>query len=369
MGKPRSVFSNNNIINNIRQERKNNAYSRRGPVSDSAAPTVTKVNNSRYDSSKGTQIPLGDGIHDIGSATKRYNRVYASRFGLDTSNYISITTGGTVYEVGTGDSHNISVNGTTVVQITSSQMDVRQDIVTTGLSTAIGAVDAPFGDIFPTTITWRNNADDGNISISMDSNDDMILSEVDQLKVVNTRTGASGIANFVSFRNDSASSAGDELGSLRFDGKNDAVTPETIQYVRFLAGIADESDGSEDGQALIEMAIGGTLTQFMSFNLSNSGTVGIARDLQMTGGKIIKSSSSTEIGLQITNDSITVGTEGTLQVPHGGAPGTASGADTDFGNGQGCIGVQDTGSGSLILYVRQSDGNWAGVLLTRDTLT
>ena len=62
--------------------------------------------------------------------------------------------------------------------------------------------------------------------------------------VINDATGASGTANFVSYRNDPSPSDGDELGSLRFDGENNSGTRE--QFATILAGIknASPSDGS-----------------------------------------------------------------------------------------------------------------------------
>lgn len=156
--------------------------------------------------------------------------------------------------------------------------------------------------------SWRNFANTGNVSLTVDTNDDLILDNVDQLQIVNTTTGGSGIANFVSFRNDATPSAGNELGSLRFDGKDD--TAETTQYVRFLAGIADETDLSEDGQALIQMAEAGVLISYLSFNLINSGTVGVLKDMDMNANKI---------DLDLDNDtSIRADTDDEIQFEVGG---------------------------------------------------
>ncbi len=95
----------------------------------------------------------------------------------------------------------------------------------------------------------------------------------------------------------------------------------------------------------------------------------IDTDVRIVGDGVVKSNDSTEIGFLVTNDSGSAGSEGTIQVPTTTtAPGTASVADTRFGAYHGAIGIQDTGSGSVFLYVRQSDGKWAGVAMTRDTL-
>ena len=80
MGKPRSVFSNRDVIDTFRNQQKIAAYERRNNTKVTASATVTKSRTSRYDNSKGTQVPLGDSIHDIGSLTKRYNNVFSRTF-------------------------------------------------------------------------------------------------------------------------------------------------------------------------------------------------------------------------------------------------------------------------------------------------
>ena len=82
------------------------------------------------------------------------------------------------------------------------------------------------------------------------------------------------------------------------------------------------------------------------------------------GGKRVRSYDSTEIGLQVTDDSITTGTEGTLQIPWlGASSATKAAADTDFGNATACIGINEIG-GTPTLLARKSDGSWWGVALS-----
>ena len=103
-------------------------------------------------------------------------------------------------------------------------------------------------------------------------------------------------------------------------------------------------------------------------NIDFNGTV--VSDITLLGDKVIRSSNSTEIGYLVTNDTGSAGSEGTVQIPTTtSAPGTAAVADSRFGAYHGAMGVQDTGSGSISLFVRQTDGKWAGVSLARDTLT
>lgn len=157
--------------------------------------------------------------------------------------------------------------------------------------------------------SWRNAANTGNVGINVDANDDMILDEVDNLQVTNTTTGASGIANIVSYRNDASPTNGDELGSIRFDGNNNAVAQK--QYARILAGIADVVAGSEDGQMLIQVAEAGSLVSYMGLNLLNTGTLDVYKDLHMNAKKIDFD--------QDSDTSIRASTDDELQIEIGGS--------------------------------------------------
>lgn len=154
MGKPRSVFSNRSIIDGVRQTKKNDAYTRNSNVTNSASPTVTKANSTRYDSSRGTQVPLGDSIHDIGSATKRYNRIYASRFGLDTTNDIAFSaSAGIIFNVGTTSNHRFEFqhDGTQILLIHDTQIDVRKTMISGGIGVDLGASGSEFDELWINT--------------------------------------------------------------------------------------------------------------------------------------------------------------------------------------------------------------------------
>jgi hypothetical protein len=88
----------------------------------------------------------------------------------------------------------------------------------------------------------------------------------------------------------------------------------------------------------------------------------IDTNVLLVGGLVFKSQNTTEIGFQVTNASLTVGTEGSIQLPWlGSSSATKGAADTDFGNLQACIGINEIG-GVPVLLARKSDGSWwAGV--------
>jgi len=90
----------------------------------------------------------------------------------------------------------------------------------------------------------------------------------------------------------------------------------------------------------------------------------IDTDVAIDGGNVIKAYDAQEIGFQVTNDSITTGTEGTIQLPWlGSSSATKAAADTDFGNSTACCGINEIG-GTPTFLVRKSDGSWWGVALS-----
>jgi len=99
--------------------------------------------------------------------------------------------------------------------------------------------------------------------------------------------------------------------------------------------------------------------------------ISLKEDTELTGGKRIRSSDSTELGLFIRNETGTIGTLGTVQLPEYTATTAPSNAtlDTNFGAFQGSSGIfrdTDTAAGSRF-YIRGSDGNWYYSFLTQQT--
>lgn len=93
----------------------------------------------------------------------------------------------------------------------------------------------------------------------------------------------------------------------------------------------------------------------------------INSNMGIVGGNVIKSNDTTEIGFQVTNGSLSVGSVGSIILPISSTVTTSkSTLDGLYGNLPGAAGILDSGSGSLTLWVRQSNGNWAAVNLARD---
>ena len=74
-----------------------------------------------------------------------------------------------------------------------------------------------------------------------------------------------------------ASGAGqdnDLLSTIFFEGKNDATTPQEVNYAAIQAKIIDASDETEDGQLNLQVEIAGTLTTVLTVDSTGATVVG-----------------------------------------------------------------------------------------------
>lgn len=102
--------------------------------------------------------------------------------------------------------------------------------------------------------------------------------------------------------------------------------------------------------------------------LTMNGTVD--SDITLDDGQRLKPSSGDTIGIIVADQTGSVGTFGTNTIPVSTTGvSSASVADSRFGNFDGALGFQDLGTGSPLLFIRQTDGNWSSVLMGRDALT
>ncbi len=104
--------------------------------------------------------------------------------------------------------------------------------------------------------------------------------------------------------------------------------------------------------------IGNSQLDFKSQEIIQIGK--IDSDIKIEGSHKIMSDDSTKIGIQVTDNSITVGDYGTLQLPYiansSGSPADST-LDDWFGNANGCIGIQyETVGGTHRLWFRSNAG-------------
>ena len=69
--------------------------------------------------------------------------------------------------------------------------------------------------------------------------------------------------NLILYRNGATAEDSDLIGQIIFKGKNDAGSPQDVNYVTIEGGMDDVTDGSEDGHLTFNLREGGDLVEFM----------------------------------------------------------------------------------------------------------
>jgi hypothetical protein len=69
--------------------------------------------------------------------------------------------------------------------------------------------------------------------------------------------------NLILYRNGATAEDSDLIGQIIFKGKNDAGSPQSVNYVTIEGGMDDVTDGSEDGHLTFNLREGGDLVEFM----------------------------------------------------------------------------------------------------------
>jgi len=124
------------------------------------------------------------------------------------------------------------------------------------------------------------------------------------------------------------------------------------------------SSSSDDN---IQFATGGNVR----LAISNTSIISDL-DLAIGSGTKIKAATGTEIGIQVNNNSYTVGSLGSIVIPTKNAtvPSGAAAIDSDFGDEPGCIGCYiNTTLNTSSIVIRQGDGGWSGVAMVHDLET
>jgi hypothetical protein len=88
----------------------------------------------------------------------------------------------------------------------------------------------------------------------------------DTLTLKSTDADAFSGPNLVLYRNSGSPADSDQLGFIRFDGRND--NSQDVTYYKILANGTDVSDGSEDGNVQHQVMTNGTLQNYLSMNSS-----------------------------------------------------------------------------------------------------
>ena len=98
---------------------------------------------------------------------------------------------------------------------------------------------------------------DGGLTITTSDN-------TDQLTLTSTDADANAGPNMLLDRNSSSTANQDILGTITFRGRNDAG--QNVDYIKLESRIADETDGTEDGNFDIYNITAGTARKYISVN-------------------------------------------------------------------------------------------------------
>lgn len=136
-------------------------------------------------------------------------------------------------------------------------------------------------------------------------------------------------------------------GDLFFTPTSSRIGLSTAHYLGFNAGGTD-------------YFIKGGATMW-----SHDGTTwSVNKAIALTGGLVFKSTSATEIGYQITNGELTVGSEGSIEAPYLSQTGAAF-SDAIGGNLDGCFGFNyDSDTGPTATLEARIEGAWLSMALT-----
>jgi len=141
---------------------------------------------------------------------------------------------------------------------------------------------------------------------------------------------AASAANLMLYHRRGASGAGqdnDIISTIFYRGKNDAGTPEEIDFAAIESVIVDASDGTEDGKLNLQVMVAGTLTTILAIDASGIDVTGLVvtdganhnGDVQFFGSNYgafwDKSASALKI---LDNARLIVGTSSDLTLVHDG---------------------------------------------------
>ena len=164
------------------------------------------------------------------------------------------------------------------------------------------------------------------------------------------------------FHRRGASGAGqdaDILGTLFYRGKNDAATPEEIDFASVAGGIVDASDGTEDGSLKFAVRAAGTLTSQIEINgaaIALNGTTTIAADASINSLTIGRGEGNVSTNTAVGNGALRLNTIGLQNAANGyqalysnttGSYNVANGLQALYSN---TIGSSNVANGLRALY-------------------
>ena len=129
----------------------------------------------------------------------------------------------------------------------------------------------------------------------------------DALTVTSTDAGAGVSPIMVLYRNSSSAADSDQLGRIKFRGRNDS--PHDVEYAEFLAQILDATDGEEDGRAAINVMTAGTSQSRIDMRATETSINNESIDLDF---RVESNNNASMLLVDAGNDAVVVGHTGSI---------------------------------------------------------
>jgi hypothetical protein len=386
MGKPRSIFNRN--ANLDREVSKQFGQDRQNATGMSSTFRSMPLLPPEVSSGQNTKI---------GVDTEKTSTLYLTSLRLDSQNRIdfgSIT--GITYGTSSSGSevHRFDIGGSTVLQVQSSVIDCRQDLVNTTSLKSVGTTLYPFLDVNTKELSlkavtapsspnngelWHNTSDNkvyvrsggvtsevggtagltNPLTTDLDLNGNELILDPDGDSIISS----------ISDDNIQISTGGSVRASISNTGLLMATPITMLSSDIDLDGneLTIDADGDSYIQAVSDDTIQVVTSGTLRLQVDNS-LVFANQDVGVITGKSVKGFFGV-IGLQVSSSTLTVGSAGSLQVPYLSSTttystGVNSTLDGIFGNLDGCMGIQYNSTSPTYTVWYRLNGGWRRNFLT-----
>ena len=162
-----------------------------------------------------------------------------------------------------------------------------------------------FVDASADAVGIGTNAPTAPLHVESTGTDDTIIVE-------STSADANHAPDIIFYRNSASAADNDGIGHIKFRGKNDAGSPEDVDYADFYGTIRDSTDGTEDGELNIRTMVNGALANRIHIDpteiVINEDSADLDFRVESNGNAnmIFVEGSSDSIGIGINNPSATL---------------------------------------------------------------
>jgi len=335
-----------------------------------AAGANTSLSNLTTTSINQALLPSGLNTLDLGSELLAWRIIHARE--LELIGDASVPSAATDNQISKNASGNIALNN---AQAGGGFLFYFEGVNNWSISpTTITGPNA----ILSETLTINDNSANPGANGQFTRNGNVVGLQADEYSVRHVTTTGTDMSELSLIKVDTSPTTGDLLAAVNF-GVEDTGVLTNYAAIQVLA--QDQPDAGELRlqvrannnnsvfvNALTVRGDDNNLAAFASLNARLETDVVFGVETGATDLKIYPAVNALGLVVQ-DNVSFNVGSDGTVAIPVVGGLASAAAADAAAGDHKGAMVILDPGSTSVTLYVRQINGNWASVAMTRDALT